>query len=200
MQATASGGALNATLFFQHIRTAPFGGKMDQAQVDGTNTLLAEWAHDGDGDVQKLAYVLATAFHETWRTMQPIEEVGHGRGRPYGVPAGPWHQIYDGRGDVQLTWEANYRHATQQLHAKGLFLNVDLEETPALAEQPDIAAAVMVLGMLDGWFTGKKLADYIRPGSCDYFGARRIINGTDMAGTIELYARNFEAAVRLATP
>ena len=50
----------------------------------------------------------------------------------------------------------------------------------------------MSLGMRRGSFTGKKLADFIGPASCDYLQARRIINGLDRASTIEEYARKLE--------
>jgi hypothetical protein len=45
-------------------------------------------------------------------------------------------------------------------------------------------------------FTGKNLADYIRPGSIDYRNARRIVNGTDKANRIAGYAKKFEEALR----
>jgi putative chitinase len=143
--------------------------------------------------------MLATTFHETARTMQPIREIGHGRGRAYGHPAGPWHQVYDGRGDVQLTWERNYLHATQRLRALGVIGDdVDLARSPDLALRPDIAAAIMIHGMREGWFTGRKLADSFGDHATDWIGARRIINGLDCAAKIAGYARAFFAALTAA--
>ncbi|OIS90236.1 DUF4376 domain-containing protein [Brucella cytisi] len=64
---------MNKTTFFAYARRAPFGGRLSQAQVDGTSAILAEAERRGLPDGQT-AYVLATAFHETGGKMQPIEE------------------------------------------------------------------------------------------------------------------------------
>jgi len=55
---------------------------------------------------------------------------------------------------------------------------------------------VMVKGMARGWFTGKKLADYITPTACNFIGARRIINGQDKAAKIAGEADVFLAALQ----
>jgi hypothetical protein len=73
-----------------------------------------------------------------------------------------------------------------------------LAGNPDLAMEPRIAYAAMSAGMLEGWFTGRKLSDYIRPGRVDYVNARRIINGTDKAAEIAGYARDFESSLRIA--
>lgn len=185
-----AGAALPAA-FFDRVRDAPFGGKLSQPQVDGMNILASTWARDGDGNAQKLAYILATVFHETAETMQPIAEYGHGAGHPYGVVDQTGKAPY-GRGFVQLTWRANYEKADAKLGLGGrLAANYDL------ALDPDIAAPIAIRGMMLGWFTGKTLGDYIRPGSVDYVNARRIINGTDCAGTIALYAASFDRALKV---
>lgn len=183
-----AGAALSAA-FFDHVRDIPFGGRLSQPQVDGMNILASTWARDGDGNAQKLAYILATAFHETAETMQPIAEYGRGAGHPYGVVDQTGKAPY-GRGFVQLTWRQNYEKADAELGLGGR-LAADYD----LALEPDIAAKIAIMGMMQGWFTGKKLSDYIRPGSVDYVNARRIINGTDLAHTIAIYATNFDQAL-----
>lgn len=188
---------INQAAFFASARMHLFNGSFTQSQVNGIDAILAAWGRMGDDDLRKLAYVLATAFHETARTMQPIEEYGKGRGRPYGVPTGPWHQVYDGRGLVQLTWEYNYKKATIELKSAGVIDDtIDLEKTPELAMRPDIAAAIAILGMLYGWFTTKKLSDYINANGQDFVGARRIINGQDRAVVIGGYAVQFLTALQ----
>jgi len=186
--------------FFECVRAKPFGGALAQRQVDGMGALLDAFERTAPAlEPRFCAYMLATAFHETARTMQPIEEYGKGRGRAYGHPAGPWHQIYDGRGDVQLTWEANYVKATARLRALGVIgADVDLDKAPALALRPEIAAAIMIHGMLEGWFTGHKLADDFNATRDDPVDARRIINGTDRAELIAGYHRAFLAALKAA--
>lgn len=181
---------INAATFFDHIRTELFAGSLTAAQVDGTNAILTAWP-DGT-DTRFVAYALATAFHETDSTMEPIPEWGHGRGRPYGVPCGPYGHVYYGRGYVQLTWIKNYQRAEQEIPGS------DLVRTPDNALKPDIAAEIMIRGMTEGWFTGKKLADYFNAASCDWVNARRIINGLDKAAQIAAYASHFWHALTAA--
>jgi len=191
---------MNRDAFFATVRANPFGGALTRGQVDGLNALLDAFGKITPPlDLRWQAYMLGTTFHETARTMQPIEEIGKGRGRAYGHPAGPWHQVYDGRGDVQLTWQQNYVHATQRLRALGMIgSDVDLARNPDLALRPEIAAAIMIHGMQEGWFTGRKLSDYFGDRVTDWIGARRIINGLDCTAKIAGYARAFLAALSAA--
>ena len=192
---------MNREAFFAAVRHAPFSGALSRTQVNGIIAILDEWdrrvvrapgllirgsagaPHD-EAPIGWLAYMLATTFHETARTMQPIREYGRGRGMRYGT-------TYYGRGFVQLTWETNYRKASA-------VVGVDLVADPDRALELPIAAAILFDGMLTGWFTGKKLADFIHDGVCNYRDARRIINGTDRAETIAGYAVSFERALQAA--
>ena len=171
-----------AEAFFAAIRPL-FGGKLKQAQVDGLNAILAATS---TLPRSYRAYILATAYHETAHTMQPIREYGKGKGRKYGVIDQTGKAPY-GRGYVQLTWRDNYLRADRELGLGGR-LAADYD----LALDPAISAQILVEGMLDGWFTGGALKDYL-PG--DYVGARRIVNGTDRAQQIAGYAAAFEAAL-----
>jgi len=175
---------MTRALFYRSVRPM-FGGALSQKQVDGIEALLA--ATEGL-PITHRAYLMATAAHETDQTMQPIAEYGKGKGKPYGKP-GRYGQAQYGRGYVQLTWDDNYARAD-----KALGLNGALLKDFNLAMQPTIAAKILVRGCSEGWFTGKKLADYL-PG--DYRGARRVVNGLDKADLIAGYAREFEAALAL---
>jgi len=132
------------------------------------------------------AYVLATAYWETNRTMKPVEEAYwlSESWRKENLRYYPWH----GRGYVQLTWETNYHKAKAET-------GVDMVADPTLAMRADVAAQVLVVGSRDGWFTGKRLDDYITLESSNYRGARRVINGTDKAAAIAEIAREYEAAL-----
>lgn len=186
--------------FFDGVRAHPFNGYMNQGQVDGLNSLLAEWEKLKFTDLRWLAYDLATTKWETASTMQPIEEYGKGYGHAYGRPTGPWHQVYDGRGDVQLTWEQNYAHATKRLRELGVIGNdIDLERNPELAMRPDIAAAILFYGTIEGWFTGAKLVNFFNNTTTDWYNARTIVNGHDRAGEIMLLAKSFYADLVTAT-
>lgn len=128
------------------------------------------------------AYVLATAKWETNHTMKPVREAYwlSETWRKANLRYYPWY----GRGFVQLTWYENYVKA-------GKILGIDLTTDPDVAMQADIAAKVIVRGMKDGWFTGKKLADYTT-----YKDMRRIVNGTDKAAEIAAIAVEYEAALQ----
>jgi len=136
--------------------------------------------------INQTAYVLATAYWETNRTMEPVREAYwlSEDWRRRNLRYFPWY----GRGFVQLTWERNYK-------AMGRRLNMDLTSDPDVVMKPEVSAQILVVGMLEGIFTGKKLSDYLTPARSDYIGARRIVNGTDKAGEIAALAEAYEAAL-----
>ena len=174
---------MSAKLDFAQLRPL-FGGGLTQPQVDGINHVLATFAVLGDGRLDHLAYLLATDFHETARTMQPIREFGLGRKHPYGVVDKTGKAPY-GRGLVQLTWAENYQKADRELGLGGR-----LAKDYDLALDPDIAAKVLVKGCLEGWFTGKRLGDFV-----GFRDMRRVINGMDRADMIAGYAQAFRKAL-----
>ena len=128
--------------------------------------------------------------------MQPIEEYGKGKGRPYGkkikfnrTPYTYPDKIYYGRGDVQLTWYENYE-------LMGKLLNIPLLEQPELALNPEISARIIIEGMTRGKsnkgdFTGVSLETYFNASKTDPVNARRIINGLDKAELIAGYYYKF---------
>lgn len=178
--------------FFNAVRPM-FGGKITRDQVAGCQVIRE--ASEGL-PISHRAYLLATAFLETARTMQPITEYGpvsyfnkYEPGTRIGNVLGNTRKgdgyRYRGHGYVQLTGRDNFERASRKL-------NVDLVSKPSLALRPDIAARILVMGCSEGWFTGKKLSDYL-PG--DYKQARRVVNGLDRATAIASYARIFERAL-----
>src|SRR5215475_15078850 len=130
--------------FFDSVRGSLFGGSMTQAQVDGMTAML-DFAESVGSDDRHLAYILATTYHETAQTMQPIAEYGKGKGKPYGVPDPVTGETYYGRGYVQLTWKENY----QKQDAK-LALGGELVRNADIALEPAIALRVIFGGMYDG--------------------------------------------------
>lgn len=129
------------------------------------------------------AYVLATTEWETARTFEPVKEAYwlSEDWRKKNLRYYPWY----GRGFVQLTWEENYKKA-------GTKIGVDLIKNPDAAMEPNNAAKILVLGMKEGWFTGKKLSDYITLRASDFRNARRIVNGLDKAAEIEKLAQKYD--------
>lgn len=166
---------MDRAFFFDWIRPL-FGGSLEQSQVDGMNYILNAWEAEPkySDDLRWLAYALATTFHETAQTMQPIEEYGRGAGMPYGVPDPQTGQTYYGRGFVQLTWHENYATADKEI---GLTGDASLVWNADNALDPAIAAEVMFRGMVEGWFTGKQLDQYFNDDTNDAFNARDMING-----------------------
>lgn len=171
-------------------------GSLTQSQVNEINFIVGEFDKDKTITYPQASYMLATVWHETAKTMLPIEEYGKGRGRKYGnkvdIDGKPYtglNHIYYGRGYVQLTWLTNYVKARSKL-------GYDFVNDPSLAMRKDLAVKILVTGMKEGWFTGKKLTSYINSTNTDYIGARRIINGVDKAQKIANEAVVFERALR----
>ncbi|MDT8328137.1 MAG: glycoside hydrolase family 19 protein [Roseovarius sp.] len=202
---------IDRALFFADIRRADsgvFGTSLSQAQVNGIETIfaVANGLH-----VTWVAYLLATAYHETARSMQPIKETvmpwhkdknpsdaevaarldrAWAKGQMPQVKRAYWRaddrgRHWFGRGYVQLTHRSNY----EKLAA---VVGVDLVGDPNRALHPETAAKVLVEGCELGLFTGKKLSDYL-PG--DYVGARYIVNGSDRAKEIAECALAFQHAL-----
>ena len=165
-------------------------GRLSPGQVESYEAILDAAAADSIEDPRHLAYILATTRGEVGSAMQPVHEVGRGKGRAYGKPA-PNGQTYYGRGFVQLTWQRNYR-------AMGDLLGIDLVSSPDLALDAKFAAQILVKGMKRGIFTGKALSTYISGDRCDFLNARRIINGMDRASEFAKYAANYLKAINAA--
>jgi predicted chitinase len=194
--------------FFDAVRASVFGGRLDEGQVAGMETILDAWAERPvAGDSRWLAYMLATAFHETAATMQPVRETlaasdaaaaarlesAWTRGRLGSVKTPYWRADADGkcwfgRGLVQLTHKANY--ITMSVET-----GIDLVAEPGRAMEPDVAVAILFAGMEKGLFTGKRLSDYFRDGRSDWINARRIINGLDRAADVAVLGRHFLKAI-----
>lgn len=172
---------LNRKIFFDAIRKSVFDGSLDGDQVGGiTRVLDYRDTNYSKMTNEELAYLLATATHETGHKMTPIRE-GGGEAYLRTKRYYPWV----GEGLVQVTWEANHRKF-------GATAPGQLMTWP-------IALNAIFKGMIFGMFTGVKLSDFIRGGYTDYFNARRIVNRLDKAHLIEEYANAYLAAFKRAT-
>lgn len=177
---------MNSTKFFASYKRL-FGG-LTTAQRASLAFLLGKLEEDPPDSVEHAAYMLATTKHETAGTFAPVKEGYWLRNaeawRKRNLRYYPWY----GRGYVQLTWEKNYKRAGRKL---GLDLTTDADAVM----EPEVSYKIMLRGMQEGWFTGKKMSDYMSGGKKDYQGARRIINGTDKAALIARHAKGFETAL-----
>lgn len=134
--------------------------------------LIVKTAIDnGVTDPRHIAYMLATAQHETRNFTAPDEDFGRQQARKLGYGGG---EEYFGRGYVHLTHIENYQKFDKLLGLEG-----QLVQNPELAKDPEIAAKILVIGMRDGLFTGKPLSRYINDESHDTYNARRVVNGVN---------------------
>jgi len=182
-----------------------FGTSLSPGQVEGMEGILDE-AERRKTRLSDLAYMLATTYHETAHTMQPIHERGQ---RAYFNKYEPGTKIgkmlgntvagdgyrFRGRGFVQLTGRANYAKASKKIA-------FDFIANPDLVLLLKHAIPILFVGMQEGWFTGKDLDDYTDGVTEDdkeelreFANARRIINGTDKAGLIADYALTLQKAL-----
>lgn len=188
---------LNRETFFAELKKElfpdRFAGKGGADQIKGIDILIDEWEKRPDVPRPFFANIMATTMHETGRTMQPVRETfaktdktamarlerAFNAGQLSWVKTPYWRDGFFGRGYVQLTHKYNYEKA-------GKKLGIDLVSNPNLALKPEYAVKILFDGMLEGWFTGKALKDYIddvmETDAEDFKeqkNARKVVNGTD---------------------
>lgn len=183
--------------FFANIKVHGLYTALTQEQVNGINAILDEWEKRQLTDLRWLAYILGTVYHETGHKMQPIEEIGKGKGRKYGSKIkhsgeayiAPDH-IYYGRGHTQNTWYEIYEMLTKEAVKAGKpewdFLN---HPELLLTMEPSIWATYTC--MLAGKYTGVSLSKYFNADREDWVNARKIINGLDCAEKIADNSKKF---------
>jgi hypothetical protein len=183
---------MNEIAFQNRLKTYNLYNKVNPYQLRGMLAII-DYCESNKfiTDKRWIAYILATVYHETGHTFEPVEEVGHGIRKPYGrkikVNLKPYQlpdKLYFGRGLVQLTWYDNYEKF-------GKLLKLDLLSEPELVLRMDISIQILVKGMTQGLFTGVNLERYFNDQREDWVNARKIINGTDRAELIALYGKRF---------
>jgi len=192
--------------FFDSLRTSGLLGSLDQHEVDGINVLL-DAADKAKWPMSWTAYLLATAFHETAGTMQPISERGGTSyfARMYDITGSRPQKarelgnvrvgdgvLFRGRGFVQITGRNNYAKFSP-------LVGCDLVAHPDSALTHSVAATVAVVGMERGMFTGRRIGDDLpRTGRAtrDQFRlSRDVINGRDREVDIAVEAEHFQDAL-----
>lgn len=184
-------------------------GPLTQDLAEALEFLLSRIEQDKrfagtETDRRQIAYCLATFKWETAHTMRPIDERGGAAyfnarygpqtkvGKMLGNTKAGDGALFHGRGYVQLTGRGNYTKAKK-------LTGVDLVGEPDRAKNPELAYEIAIQGMKDGWFTGKRLSQFIKDGQPpDYENARTIINGHDKAQNIADIARRFNEVLLAA--
>ncbi len=193
---------INKELFYKaYIQI--FGSINKEQTVECINAILDEFDTSDIKikPIEKMAYMLATVRHECGPNMLPITEnlnysaqrltqvwpsrfptIDHAK--PYAnSPEALGNKVYGGRlgngvfegykyrgrGFVQITGFVNYKKFSDML-------GIDLNNTPDLAKDTKVGAKILVMGMVEGLFTGRKLSGYINSGKVDYLNARDIVN------------------------
>jgi predicted chitinase len=149
--------------------------------------ILSEAEESGVTDPGQIAYILASADHESLLGRY-LEELASGEEYEGSEELGNTElgdgPRFKGRGYVQITGRTNYTNWSERL-------GVDLVGNPEVAADPDIAATILVQGMRDGSFTDVGLSDYISGENRDFVNARRIVNGLDKAEEIAQDAERY---------
>jgi putative chitinase len=199
--------------FYDFLRSNKMlGPKITADEFNGCDAILKACVR-ANWPVSFTAYALATAYLETAHKMQPVKELGGAayytrmydikgarptKARELGNLTPGDGAKYCGRGYPQLTGKNNYAKATAKLRALGI--DVDLVANPDLAMRADVAAAIMISGMSEGWFTGRKLGDDLPakgPAGLSQFKASRdIINGHDREDDVATYAIDFQTGLQ----
>lgn len=186
---------MNKAAFYATVRAKV--GPLTKEQVAGFEVLLA--AVDG-APLSHRAYMLATAWHETAKTMEPVREAFN--------LSEAWRKKnlryypYYGRGYVQVTWITGYARLDAAAAEAGMTQPGEILANLDLAMRPDIAAFALRKGMEDGWYdsNGKKMRQRLPMAGvatkAQYIDARRLVNVQDKADLVEDYAQIFERAFR----
>jgi murein DD-endopeptidase MepM/ murein hydrolase activator NlpD len=138
----------------------------------------------GVTDRRQIAYILATAEHETDSFNTSREYDGPGQAIRKGYGGG---ENYYGRGYVQVTHDRNYDQMATTLGDPRIRTNPDI-----VAQEANLGAQTTVVGMARGLYTGVGLDRFINPQSADYTAARGVVNGTDSDAKIAGLARTWE--------
>ncbi len=178
-------------------------GPLSAEQLANIEVVIDSFTEFGDGDVNKLAYILTTVRKESgfypirertrfWvgetniSDAQAIARLGNAAYARVDPQTG---QAYYGRGFVQITWKTNYQKMSDWLSVE-YGTEIDLVNNPDLVlANPEYAAAITVYGMMEGIFPGNGIGldHYINSGNAnnpDFKGARRTVNGQDDAEEI----------------
>jgi hypothetical protein len=193
--------------WFYNALPGKFGKKATAKQKGGFDAIFDTWDTVPYYDqLAWLAYILATAWHETGTRMQPVRESfaetdaqayqrvtdyclkrkkeNYARRHPNG-------KSYYGRGYVQLTHAVNYQRA-----GKELGIGSQLYDDPDKVLDAAIGAKIIVEGTVEGWFTPYSLGDFFTKSRSEWREARRIINRLDKADSIAEHGKKFLPCLR----
>jgi len=207
--------------FYDIVR--PLFGTMTQTHIDSMELIIDE-CRTQRVNRQGSASVLATTFHETNKTMEPVEEnLNYSAGglratfpkyftvaqsKAYArKPVDIANRAYANRlgngdelsGDGWRYKGGGFVQMTGRVNYEKFenLLGIPLVAHPELARVPATSAKILVMGMKRGLFTGVSLDDVSEPATSipDFENDRPVVNGRDRAKLIAGYAEVFYEAL-----
>lgn len=209
---------MDKALFYKAVRSSVFGGSLNQVQVTGVEAILDQWIKGGYLDPRWLAYILATANHETGGKFAVVTEnlnysaprlvevwpkrfPSVASARPYANnPQKLANFVYGGRGGNTKPDDGwRYRgRGLVQITFKDNYAKYGLTNNPDQAAEIQTAAFIIVDGMVHGRFTGLSLSNFFDSDTNDPIGARQIINpdknGPEIATTYKKFLEAIKGA------
>lgn len=199
---------MNRPAFYAEARR--YLGSLSTANVIGFELFLTEGERQ-TLPIDQFAYILATVWWETGKTMQQMREAFWVSHDP--VIAEAWRKKhlryypYYGRSYPQFTWQRNYQCATDTWNKKyrGDGPEIDFVENPDAIMDPRYGVPLTFDAMREGWFTERKLSDYLdgidesdAADLAEFKLARKVVNGNDRATEIGKLALVFEKSLKMA--
>lgn len=162
-------------------------------KLEHESKIIAECIRQGVTSPEQIAYILASAEHESdyYQTQTEYASGSAYEGRSDLGNSQPGDGVrFKGRGYVQITGRTNYKKYSDIL-GRDLIGNPDI-----VSSEQDVSRFILVHGMKNGTFTGVGVGDYLGNGKSDYEGARAVVNGNDADTKIAEQARTYEQRLK----